>query len=241
MVVVPRERPRVVVLAGGDALPPALDADVAAAMDGAELTIAADGGIRHAHRVGRDPHVLVGDLDSVTPDDVSRAMLAGTEVIEHPADKDATDLELALDLTLARTSADLASLDDRDGASHAERRIPVLVIGGHGGRSDHLLANLLLLTADRYAPLRLTAWWGTDVLNVVRDAATLHGRIGSTVSLLAVHGPARGITTRGLRFPLDDAALESGSSLGVSNRLTGSPATVHVSAGVLAVLQSPTE
>jgi len=217
---------RIVVLADGDDLPAALDTDVAGAIDRALLSIAADGGIRHAHRVGRDPDVLIGDLDSITPAELVRAEATGTDVRRHPVDKDATDLELALDLALERATT---------GAGPVE----VLVVGGHGGRTDHLLANLLLLSANRYAPLRLRAWWGADVVHVVRDVATLHGRIGSTVSLLPVHGAARGVTTSGLHFALSDAALTSGSTLGVSNRLSASPATVHVRKGVLVVLHSP--
>jgi len=237
MAVVPAVGPRVVVLAGGDGLPPALDTDVAAAMDGAELTIAADGGLRHAHRVDRDPHVLVGDLDSVTDGDLTRAMDASTEILRYPVDKDATDLELALDLVLERAIG--PTTEDVHGIAHAAPPIMMLVIGGHGGRSDHLLANVLLLTAERYHRLRITAWWGTDVLHVVRDETQLAGRVGSTVSLLAVHGAAYGVTTSGLHFPLDDATLEPGSSLGVSNRLSRSPATVRVREGVVAVLHSP--
>ena len=238
MAVVPHDAPRVVVLAGGDALPPALDSDVAAAMDAAELTIAADGGIRHAHRVDRDPHVLVGDLDSVTAGELARAMAVTTEVLRHPTDKDATDLELALDLALD-LALGRAPGGHPDGQAPGTLRMPVLVVGGHGGRTDHLLANVLLLAAERYRGLRLTAWWGADVVHVVRDHATLVGRIGSTVSLLAVHGPAQGVTTHGLQFPLDDAALEPGSTLGVSNRLVESPATVHVRGGVVAAIHSP--
>jgi thiamine pyrophosphokinase len=238
MAVVTPHAPRVVVLAGGDALPPALDADVAAAMDAAELTIAADGGIRHAHRVDRDPHVLVGDLDSVTAGELARAMAVTTEVLRHPTDKDATDLELALDLALD-LALGRAPGGHPDGQAPGTLRMPVLVVGGHGGRTDHLLANVLLLAAERYRGLRLTAWWGADVVHVVRDHATLVGRIGSTVSLLAVHGPAQGVTTHGLQFPLDDAALEPGSTLGVSNRLVESPATVHIRGGVVAAIHSP--
>jgi thiamine pyrophosphokinase len=227
-------RPQVVLLVGGDSLPPALDPDVAAAMDAAGLTVAADGGIRHAHRVDRDPHVVVGDLDSTSTAELERAGAAGTEVLRHPLDKDATDLELALDLILERTGA-IPSSD----SSPAADRIDVLVVGGHGGRTDHLLANLLLLSAERYAGLRITAWWGADVLHVVRDTATLHGRIGSTVSLIATHGPARGITTDGLHFALSGAELRPGSSLGISNRLAASPAHVRITEGVLIVLHSP--
>jgi len=227
-------RPHVVLLAGGGSLPPSLDADIAAAMDLAELTVAADGGIRHAHRVDRDPHVLVGDLDSTTALDLQRANVAGTEVQRHPADKDATDLELALELVLHR-------LDLMPSAAVGRTTSPseVLLVGGHGGRVDHLLANILLLSAERYADLRFTAWWGEDVVHVVRDVATLHGRIGSTVSLLATDGAAHGVTTDGLHFALTDAELTPGSSLGVSNRLAASPAHVRVTGGVLVVIHSP--
>lgn len=216
--------PDVVVLANGDPLPAALLSDVADVIDRARLTVAADGGLHHADRAGRDVDVLVGDLDSVEPGALARTRRSGTEVIEHPADKDATDLELALSLVLERW--------DRD--TPAE----VLVIGGHGGRTDHLLANLLLLAAERYAGLRIRAWLGTDVVHVVRDTVTVAGAVGSTVSLLAVHGPATGVTTTGLRFPLEDARLEPGSSRGVSNELSAPRATVAVEHGVVIVILS---
>ena len=116
----------------------------------------------------------------------------------------------------------------------------MLVIGGHGGRTDHLVANLLLLAAERHAPLRIHAWWGADMLHIVRDSVRLTGAVGSNVSLLALHGAAEGVRTTGLRFPLDDAVLAAGSSLGMSNRMSAPDATVAVRSGVLAVLQSPT-
>ena len=214
--------PDVVVLANGDPLPAALLPDVADAIDRARMTVAADGGLHHADRAGRDVYVLVGDLDSVDPGALARARRSGTEVIEHPADKDATDLELALSLVLERW--------DRDTSAE------VLVVGGHGGRTDHLLANLLLLAAERYAGLRIRAWLGTDVVHVVRDTVTVAGTVGATVSLLAVHGPATGVTTTGLRFPLEHARLEPGSSRGVSNELSAPRATVAVGDGVVIVV-----
>jgi thiamine pyrophosphokinase len=216
--------PDVVVLANGDPLPSTLLPDVADAIDRARLTVAADGGLHHADRAGRDVDVIVGDLDSVAPAALARARRSGTEVIEHPADKDATDLELALSLVVERW--------DRD--TPAE----VLVIGGHGGRTDHLLANVLLLGAERYARLRIRAWLGTDVVHVVRDTVTFAGAPGSTVSLMAVHGPATGVTTTGLRFPLEDARLEPGSSRGISNELSAARATVAVDEGVVIVVLS---
>ncbi len=216
----------IVVLASGDPLPSALLPDVAAAIDAASLTIAADGGLHHADRAERSVDVLVGDLDSVDGDALARARATGCEVIAHPTDKDTTDLDLALMLALERWGA--------------PTRATVLVVGGHGGRLDHLLGNLLVLSADRYAALEINGWLGTEVVHVVRGQTQLHRGSGRTVSLLAVSGPAVGVTTEGLRFPLTDATLAVGSSLGLSNTLLTASAQVTVRSGVLLAVQSHT-
>lgn len=150
--------PDVVVLAGGDPLPASLLADVAEVIDNASLTVAADAGLHHAHRADREVDVLIGDLDSVDPEALEQARRAGTDVRSYPVDKDATDLALALDLVLERTAG--AGAGAGAGARAGAERPVVLVIGGHGGRTDHLVANLLLLAAERHAPLRIHAWWG---------------------------------------------------------------------------------
>jgi len=216
--------PDVVVLAGGDPLPAALLADVAQAIDGARFTVAADGGLAHADRCGRAVDAVVGDLDSVDHDALARAREDGSEVIAHPEDKDATDLDLALALVLER----------RDGTD----RPTTLVVGGHGGRLDHLLGNLLVLSADRYADLAIEGWLGADVVHVVRDRVDLHRGSGPTVSLLAMTGAAAGISTTGLRYPLSEATLAAGSSLGLSNSIVAERASVTVEHGVLVVIQS---
>ena len=214
----------VVVLAAGDALPSVVLAAVGRAIDAATLTVAADGGLAHAERAARTVDVVVGDLDSVDAAMLERARASGTEVVRHPVDKDATDLDLALELVTQRWT----------GPGPAR----VLVVGGHGGRTDHLVGNLLLLASERHAGLRVTMWSGSEVVTVVRDVALLARSAGTVVSLIAVNGPADGVTTRGLRFPLDGATLEPGSSLGISNELTDDDAEVHVRAGALLAVQS---
>lgn len=207
---------QVVVLAGGDPVLLPLPRPLPHPID---LVIAADGGYHAAATLAVPVDVLVGDLDSVSADGLATARAAGTRIERHPVDKDRTDLALALDAVTA------------DGPAE------VLLIGGHGGRLDHLLANVALLAAPEYGTLRITALLGPAVVTVLRDRATLLGRPGELVSLLAMHGPAHGVTTTGLRFPLAQATLPVGSSLGVSNEFTGSHATVTVSDGVLVVVQ----
>jgi thiamine pyrophosphokinase len=211
--------PHVIVLAGGDPVEVPLPRPLAPA----DRVVAADGGYATAAVLGLVVDLLVGDLDSIAAADLAAAHAsAGTRIEQHPADKDRTDLALALDAVLAGGPA------------------AVTVVGGHGGRLDHLLANVALLAAERYGPLEITGLLGDTVVTVIRDRATLTGSRDSLVTLLAMHGPAQGVTTEGLAFPLVDAGLEPGSSLGVSNRCTGTHATVTVSHGTVVAIQPPT-
>lgn len=206
---------QVLVLAGGDAVQLPLPRP----LPRLDLVVAADGGYTTAALLGVPVDLLVGDLDSVQPDDLEAARAGGTRIEQHPVDKDRTDLALALDAVVAVGPAE------------------VLLVGGHGGRLDHLLANVALLAAPAYGSLRLTALLGEAVVTVIRDRAALIGSSGELVSLLSMHGPARGVTTTGLRFPLEHATLPVGSSQGVSNVFTGARATVTVTDGVLIAVQ----
>ena len=205
------------VFAGGEPPPPS-------AVDGllpADIVIAADSGLGHAFALGCAVDVVVGDLDSVEPADARAATAAGAEIEQHPADKDATDLELALDAARAR------------GAEH------ITVIGGHGGRVDHFAANLLLLASPSLAGLRVEARLGDARLIVVRERTDLHGEVGDLCSLLPLGGVAQGVVTEGLRFPLRSEDLAPGSTRGISNVFVDPHAQVSLTGGVLlAVLPS---
>jgi thiamine pyrophosphokinase len=219
-----RAQGHAVILAGGADLSPERLAHASRITSGADLVIAADSGYRHAVALGRDVDVLVGDLDSIDAHDLAHAERAATRIERHPPDKDLTDLALALDVALRDCPA-------------SDGPVRVTVVGGDGGRTDHLLGNALLLGAQRYAPLRIDAIWGEATLHVVRDSCTLTRADGATVSLLALHGPADGVTSEGLVFPLSAARLDPGSSLGLSNRLSGERAQVRLASGVLLAVQ----
>jgi thiamine pyrophosphokinase len=217
---------RFLVVLGGDPVAPPPAPDLADLADGT-VVVAADSGLDGAERAGVAVHHLVGDLDSADPAAVARAEAAGTVVHRHPADKDATDAELALDLvrSLARPAGD-----------------QVLVVGPGGGRLDHLLADLLLLAGPGLAGHDVVGHLGPATVTVVRPGRPRRvvGRAGEQVSLLAVHGPARGVTTDGLRWALADADLDPGTTRGVSNELLGAEAFVAVAGGTVVVVQPGT-
>jgi thiamine pyrophosphokinase len=183
------------------------------------FVVAADSGLDHALGLGLRVDVVVGDLDSVSAAGLEAAAASGTAVERHPEAKDATDLELALDVAVARGA----------------RRI--LVLGPGGGRFDHVLAGAALLAAPRYAAVDIEARLGPARLVVVRSSATLTGRPGELVTLLPVHGAVAGVVTEGLLYPLRGEDLLPGSTRGVSNEMLGDEARVSVRAGVLVAIQ----
>ncbi len=200
----------------------------AALLDSADLLIAVDRGAVWLSDLQRRPDLLVGDLDSVPGGLVAGLRSAGVEIDRHPADKDASDTELAIHRAVAM------------GATR------VTLLGALGGqRLDHELANLLLLAdpgwRGRLADLRIVR--GGTTARALHGGATLalEGVIGTTVTLLPVGGDVSGVRTTGLRFPLDGEALGLGRTRGLSNRIVAIPASVSLERGTLIVIEQKPE
>lgn len=205
---------RAVVVAHGE-----VDPGDVAHVRGADLVIAADGGSVHLERWGVVPHLVVGDLDSLGPE--SRSRISDLKVERHPAEKDKTDTELAVERALA------------SGADE------VVLIGALGGpRLDHAMANTLLLALEHVGP-RVRLVRGPLSMRVIRGGqrATLAGREGELVTLVAIGGDADAVVTEGLRYPLRSETLRLGSSRGVSNEIAAPGASVSLGSGTLLVIE----
>lgn len=215
------ERPAatVVVVCGGDA--PAAASLPALVREPGVYVVAADWGVDVARALGLVVDVAVGDFDSVSVVGLSRARSQGAEVDPHPAAKDETDLELALRCAVDR---------------QPER---IVVVGGGGGRLDHLLGNVALLAAPFMAHVDVSACLPGARLTVIRPGrdVLLCGAPGDLLSLLPVHGLAVGVVTAGLRFALRHEDLPAGCSRGLSNVFDAATATVAITGGVLLAIQ----
>lgn len=210
----------VVVIGGGALTPRALDA-----VRNDAVIIAADSGLDHAVEAGLRPAVLVGDLDSISASGRMWAYAREVEIHEHPADKDATDTEIAiaraLELPGIRQLLLIGGIDE-DG----ERRL------------DHQLATILALGHSSLAGLgSVRAVLGDTELVVLHPGRriVLDVESGQTFSLLALHGPCTGVNVSGARWPLVDASLLGTEARGVSNEAT-EHTEVHVATGVLTVV-----
>ena len=199
-----------VILTGGSGAP-------TTPLPGADLVIAADSGLHLAARLGLRVDVIVGDFDSADPDRVAAAIAAGAAVERHPVDKEATDLDLALDAAARR------------GATRT------IVVGGAGDdRIDHVLANAGVIAATRHSAIAPEWWVGPMQLWPTRGQRIVEGTPGDLVSIVPVAGDAV-VTASGLRWPLAAEALPFGSSRGVSNTMTANTAVIEIHEGVAMV------
>lgn len=185
----------------------------------ADLVLAVDGGLSVCRSAGVRADIVVGDLDSACSDDQEWARSSGSSFDVYAADKDDSDLDLALRVA----AADATEL---------------VVTACTGGRADHLLVVFGSVALRATVPVTisepdLTAW----VLRAgLTDSICLLGR-GATVSLIAIGGAAT-VSCTGMRWELDHARLEPLSSLGLSNRIAENAATIVVHRGS-AVAVSP--
>ena len=149
-------------------------------------------------------------------------MQKNIEILRYPVEKDMTDSELALETAVGRGCK------------------KIYILGAVGSRLDHSIANIFLL-----AKLLLKGVTGiiADERNeifLVNDCITISQgeHAASKVSLIPFTGKVKGVSTAGLKYPLDNAELEIGSSLGISNEFSGTEAKITVQDGLLLVIVS---
>lgn len=173
-----------------------------------QLIVAADGGANGARELKITPDLIIGDLDSITP--ATRKFFSSTAVIRMPQ-QDNTDMEKALDYLVSESLAQ-----------------EVMIIGATGRRIDHTLGNLVVLSHYRRR-LRVVACGDGWHAFPVRNTETVEASIDTTVSLIPI-SDCRGVTLRGLKYPLRNVPLRAGQ-IAVSNVVRHSPFTIQLRRG----------
>lgn len=183
------------------------------------IVLAADGALDHALAAGLQPAGLVGDLDSVS-DAGLRWAEAHSTIDRHSPDKDRTDTELALAMAIDFSPARL------------------ILIAGGGDRLDHTLAAIGALGNISLTSVpMIDGWWGEQQFHVLQGPGrrTLELPVGTTISLLALHGTATGVSISGVQWPLIDTELAPVVGLGISNVTTTEQVAITVLSGVLTI------
>lgn len=177
-----------------------------------ELLIAADGGAAQAHNLDFQPDIIIGDLDSYTITGREEALIVKDE------DQETNDLEKALSYALQKSAR------------------KVIVFGATGKRLDHTLKNLsvLLQYNSKFDSILLVDDYAT--MKIIRSPFKGSFEIGTIISLFPLSGKVHGITTKGLKYPLSNEALENGIRDGSSNMAVEETVEIHFKKGDLLLL-----
>lgn len=203
----------------GAAPVPGADTHYARVIAEAGFVVAADAGLVLCQSVGRVPDVCVGDFDSTPASALAEAERAGARIRRFPAEKDESDLDLALAIV-------------------RERGVPeVRFAAAFSGRIDHTLAALgtVMAAVDLHAVCDEPQWTGYALGEGARSRLELSERPGTVISIMPLGGSAR-ITTGGLVYPLHDETVRSLSSLGLSNVAAKTSQSIEVLSGAVLVM-----
>lgn len=189
-----------------------------------DMVIAVDRGLNAVFSLNLTPDAIVGDFDSVE-ESVLRNYKNKNENITweiHKPEKDETDTELALNTAMRLGCTKL------------------VLLGATGGRQDHFLGNLHLL----YACLKKGAetaiadernWITVIEKSRIFEADKIYGKY---ISFLPLSEEVKGITLTGFKYPLFKKDITIGTSLCISNELTGASGKVEFDSGTLICVES---
>ncbi|MDO5547242.1 MAG: thiamine diphosphokinase [Eubacteriales bacterium] len=181
----------------------------------ADFLVCADGGLRHAAACGLQPELVIGDFDSGTVPD-------GCEVIRLRPEKDDSDLMCCVKEVIRRGAEE------------------IWIACASGGRIDHFLANLLLLEYLDRQGIRAAFY---DSRNRVRLHPGGERRYGTDaeykyIGLIPLDAELRGVTLRGLKYPLTHAVLDRAAPISISNEAMGKQYTIRIDEGRALLIES---
>jgi thiamine pyrophosphokinase len=183
--------------------------------------VGVDSGTDAALTLNLSPTLVIGDMDSISPYVLATIEAQHIETVQHPPEKDETDLELALIEVVQR------------GARW------IRILGATGNRLDQTIANIYLLGLPILDDIDVKLVAGEQTTSLI-GAGThpLIGEIGDTISLIPFNADAQGITTEGLKYPLKNETLSLGPARGVSNVIVSPKPSVTLKHGQLLVIHT---
>ena len=167
--------------------------------------IAVDGGLVHCKKMNIRPHVIVGDFDSCPPEILEE--YSDVSKISLKNNQDETDLEVAIQEIGPKQ---------------------VTLYGAWGNRIDHSLTHILLLT--RYPGMKIET--ENEILFAVEGKISLDCFEGQTLSLIPVNGAVSGVSTKGLKWELDEKTLDQ-NLISISNIALNKRVEISLKSGSL--------
>lgn len=207
---------RILIFSGGNLGPWAL-----AAVEPGDFLLGVDRGALYLLEQGHRPDYALGDFDSVSAEELQRIRQESKHLAScDPILKDETDTELAFNWALEQHPRE------------------IILLGVLGTRFDHSLANVHLLARalQQGVPCRILDEHNEILL--MDQSTTITANHFPQISLLPLNQEVTGVTLTGFRYPLNNATLTLGQSIGISNLLVGERGKIEITSGQLLVIRS---
>ncbi len=171
----------------------------------------ADGGANHLFKLGGIPKLILGDLDSISHRVLEFYTGKGVNFIKFPCHKNETDGELII------KEVEKLNYDE------------VLVLGALGGRTDHFLTNINLLS--KFKNIKLIS--EHEEIFFIYKNHVLYNKSGLEISFIPLSDSVESLSLDGFDYPLENFYLERGSSRCTSNRVASEKAFITYAKGIL--------
>lgn len=188
------------------------------------IWVGVDRGVFYLLKREINPTIAFGDFDSVTDTEMIKIEKKVPGIKKFNAEKDETDLELAIIWALEQKPQEIK------------------IFGATGGRLDHFFGNIQLLLkpvlANNHLPIFLI-----DRKNIIYVKGFGSNTITKNeefkyISFLPVTANISGLTLKGFKYPLNNCHISLGSTLCISNELIDDVGTFSFSEGILIVVRS---
>ena len=151
----------------------------------ADLLICCDGAADKLIDFGMSPHVIIGDLDSVS-EEVKEQYAS---ILIHSDDQESNDLTKAVHHCI-------------------EKGYPsVFILGATGLREDHTLGNISLMM-EYYPRIEVQIISDYGIFFLVQSGEQVQSAVGEKISLFSIDNRVS-VSSTGLKYPLNDLQLSN--------------------------------
>lgn len=186
---------------------------------GYDLVIGVDHGLDYLLGAEIDPDIILGDFDSVSKESLEYCESHGVKRMTFPSNKNLTDTHLAI-LEAIKLGLERITL-----------------IGATGSRLDHSLSNIFVV-AGFAGQIDITLIDENNLVRVAEKECEIKKEDYPYISLVPVTKQVTKVCFKGVKYPLEDATLSIGASLGISNEITSREATLSYDEGLMLLIKS---
>ena len=185
-----------------------------------DFIICADGGTDYCIKANLIPNIIIGDLDSISKKGLNFIEENNISIVKFPVKKDNTDTELAIDYLIEKGFIDIT------------------LLGAIGSRMDHSLGNILLLKKLKDKNIKGKIIDHHNIIYLVDNKLKVKSRANFYVSIIPITDNGIEVSLKGFEYPLFEAKLEFGSTLGISNSVSENYGFIEIHNGMALVIIS---